>query len=115
MVRTLAMTPDDALIVSGSWDHTARVWDVATGATLHVLTGHTGQIEVVTVSPDGSLVATGGWDYTVRVWDVRTGRCLAGVTVNERVTGCAWIPEKSMLAATTPNGTYLWSYLPPPR
>ncbi|MFK3980553.1 NB-ARC domain-containing protein [Micromonospora sp. NPDC050397] len=114
MVRTLAITEDDTLIVSGSWDHTARVWDVATGATVHVLTGHTGQIEVVAVSPDGSLAATGGWDHTVRVWDLRTGRCLAGVTVNERVTGCAWLPGRSTLAATTPSGTYLWSYLPPP-
>ncbi|MEU7800760.1 NB-ARC domain-containing protein [Micromonospora arborensis] len=112
MVRTLAIAHDDALIVSGSWDNTARVWDVVTGAIVHVLTGHTGQIEVVTVSPDGTLVATGGWDHTVRVWDLRTGRCLAGVTVNERVTGCAWVPEKSALAATTPSGTYLWSYLP---
>ncbi|MGC4886166.1 NB-ARC domain-containing protein [Micromonospora sp. DT227] len=113
MVRTLAITQDDGLIVSGSWDHTARVWDVATGATVHVLTGHTEPIEVVAISPDGSLVATGGWDHTVRVWELRTGRCVAGVTVNERVTGCAWVPERSALAATTPSATYLWSYLPP--
>ncbi|MGW4497693.1 NB-ARC domain-containing protein [Micromonospora sp. NPDC004336] len=113
MVRTLAITQDDALIVSGSWDRTARVWDVATGTTVHVLTGHTEQIEVVAISPDGSLVATGGWDHTVRVWDLRTGRCVAGVTVNERVTGCAWVPGRSALAATTPSATYLWSYLPP--
>ncbi|MGH3517874.1 MAG: WD40 repeat domain-containing protein [Haloechinothrix sp.] len=113
MVRTLAITQDDGLIVSGSWDHTVRVWDVATGATVHVLTGHTGPVEVVAVSPDGSLVATGGWDHTVRVWNLRTGRCLAGITVNDRVTGCAWVPERSALAATTPSGTYLWSYLPP--
>ncbi|MEV4717112.1 WD40 repeat domain-containing protein [Micromonospora noduli] len=111
MVRTLAIAQDDALIVSGSWDHTARVWDVATGTTVHVLTGHTEPIEVVAISPDGSLVATGGWDHTVRVWDLRTGRCVAGVTVNERVTGCAWVLERCALAATTPSATYLWSYL----
>jgi WD40 repeat protein len=113
MVRTLAITHDDALLVSGSWENTIRVWDVATGATVHVLTGHTGQVEVVAVSPDGSLVASGAWDHTVRVWDLRTARCLAGVTVNERVTGCAWIPGRPALAATTPSGTYVWSYVPP--
>jgi WD40 repeat protein len=113
MVRTLAITHDDAFIVSGSWDNTVRVWDVATGATVHVLTGHTEQVEVVAVSPDGTLVASGAWDHTVRVWDLCTGRCLAGVTVNERVTGCAWIPGRPALAATTPSGTHVWSYLPP--
>lgn len=32
------------LIVSGSFDHTVKIWDSETGKCLHTLEGHTGYI-----------------------------------------------------------------------
>ncbi len=40
-------------------DSTARIWDVASGQTLHVLTGHDAAITRLAVSPDGKYIVTG--------------------------------------------------------
>lgn len=45
---------DGTRVVSGSYDHTLRIWDVATGATLHTLVGHTQKI--YSMEFDGEVV-----------------------------------------------------------
>ena len=56
-------------IVSGSWDHTLRVWDPATGVCIRVLSGHTDTVNSLCALP-GYRVASGGGDRSVRVWAV---------------------------------------------
>ncbi|MFI7058569.1 hypothetical protein ACWDOR_23665 [Streptosporangium canum] len=59
--------------VTGSWDHTVRVWDLTTRKSLGPpMTGHTNTVEVVAVGQvNGRPVAvTGSLDGTVRVWDL---------------------------------------------
>jgi len=60
--------------VSGSYDNTCRIWDLATGQCLHVLRGHYHQ--VYAVGFDGDVVTTGSLDSTVRIWSAETGQCL---------------------------------------
>jgi WD40 repeat protein len=53
----LALSPDHALLASGSWDHTIWLWDVHTGAHLHTLVGHEGFVTTLAFSQgmsDGS-------------------------------------------------------------
>ncbi len=76
MVTSVAVSTDGSRVVTGSADHTARVWDARTGKTLHTLKGSSGNVTSVAVSADGSRVVTGSDDNTVRVWDARTGKTL---------------------------------------
>ena len=66
---TYAVTwsPDGTKIASGGHDTTVHVWDAATGATIHELTGHTEAVEGVAWSPDSSKIVSGGYEGTVRV------------------------------------------------
>lgn len=64
------------LILTGSQDQTARIWNAHTGQSLHVLAGHRAIISWCTFSPDGTRVLTTSADGTARIWDSRSGTML---------------------------------------
>jgi WD40 repeat protein len=51
-------------------DHTARIWNAATGKLSRTLTGHTDGVNDVAWSPDGTQLATASADHTARTWNV---------------------------------------------
>jgi WD40 repeat protein len=59
-------SPDGTRIVSASDDHTARLWDAATGEPLGVLRGATDWVYTAAFSPDGTHIVTASADGTVR-------------------------------------------------
>jgi WD40 repeat protein len=66
-----------AVVVSGSYDNTVRLWDAATGKPLGApLTGHDNSVTSVALGEIGgrAVVVSGGYDGTVRLWDAATGK-----------------------------------------
>ena len=63
-VNSVAYSPDGKTALSGSDDHTARVWDLATGREIRKLEGHSGSVESVSFSPDGKTALSGSDDTT---------------------------------------------------
>lgn len=61
VVRCVDFSPDGCRIVSGSNDHTVRVWDTQTG-NLVLLLPHTSAVFSAKFSPDGSQIAAGTKD-----------------------------------------------------
>ena len=70
----MAFSPDGALLASGSSDGSIVLWDVASGAEVRVLAGHSTAPSLLAFSPDGKTVAAGGADGAVRLWDVAAGQ-----------------------------------------
>jgi WD40 repeat protein len=74
------------LVTGGRLDHTACLWETATGKQVRTFLGHAGFISSVCLSSDGRWLATGSWDKTARLWEtatglhVRTFQALAGVS-----------------------------------
>jgi hypothetical protein len=73
-------------IVSGSWDRTVRVWDVAKGRELACLRGHESRVTSVSSERGGGRIVSASADRTVRVWDAVTGACLEVIQCTGDVT-----------------------------
>ncbi|KAL0578456.1 hypothetical protein V5O48_003557 [Marasmius crinis-equi] len=66
--------PAFPVLITGSYDCTARVWNLETGAVLHTLQGHTEPIRALQF--DDCKLITGSMDTTLKVWDWRRGKCI---------------------------------------
>ncbi|MBN8634797.1 MAG: protein kinase [Anaerolineae bacterium] len=83
-LTSVALSADGTLALSTSRDRTALLWDVATGAVVRRLLGHTAVVRDAAFSPDGSYVLTasgsersgGSVDNTLILFDAATGSAL---------------------------------------
>ncbi len=66
-VKAIAVSPDGAHVVSGSFDQSAILWSPARGAAEAVLRLHEGAVDAVAFLPDGRFV-TGGEDGRIVLW-----------------------------------------------
>ena len=60
-------------LVSGSYDHTVRVWKVSTGECRWRLQGHTAKVYSVVYDVENDRCFSGSMDHCVKVWDLTRG------------------------------------------
>ncbi|XP_075100485.1 coatomer subunit beta'-1 isoform X2 [Nicotiana tabacum] len=65
---------DKPYLITGSDDHTAKVWDYQTKSCVQTLEGHTHNVSAVCFHPDLPIIITGSEDGTVRIWHATTYR-----------------------------------------
>ncbi len=68
-----AFDPTGTRLISGSWDYTAHIWDIASESILTTLRGHDGWIVDVAFSADGARAFTAGHDNRLGIWDAASG------------------------------------------
>jgi WD40 repeat protein len=110
-VHAMAFSPDGNTLVSGSYDGTVRLWDLATDRQIGApITGHDGKVYSVAFSPDGKVIASGADDGTVRLWDVATHRQIGNLTGHDgEIYSVAFSPDGKILASGADDGTVrLW-------
>jgi WD40 repeat protein len=73
-IWAFTFSPDGARLASGGEDHTAWLWDPASGALLAMCRGHQSKVLGVAFRPDGARLVTSSSDGTVRQWDAATGQ-----------------------------------------
>ncbi|HEY7152662.1 MAG TPA: sigma-70 family RNA polymerase sigma factor [Gemmataceae bacterium] len=100
LAMSVAFSPNGKLLAAGRYDHTVKLWNVATGKEKSSLNGHTEPVFSVSFAPDGKTLASGSGDGTVRLWDVATGKEKTTLLKDARWLLCvAFSPDGRTLAA----------------
>lgn len=116
-VRSLAITPDGEILISGSDDNTIKLWQLATGEELCTLRGHSKAVSAIAISADGEILASGSEDKTIKLWELSTGMQIGTLTLGNwfsRDSGCVYAiaisPEEEILASLDNSGAVkLWN------
>jgi WD40 repeat protein len=109
-IRSITFTPDGRRIVTGSLDHTVKVWDARSRRLLATLKGHKAAVCCVAVSPEGNRLASGSRDDTIKLWDTVTGKELLTLKGHSgSVYSVAFSPDGKRLASGSTDKTIkLW-------
>lgn len=113
LIETVAFSPGEQLLASGSYDNTVLLWDLEDLEKDQLagerLSGHLDWVHSIVFINDG-LLASGSADGTVALWNTET---LENVDVlaghSDWVTGLAISPDKKILASASDDKTVmLW-------
>ncbi|KXJ93047.1 WD40-repeat-containing domain protein [Microdochium bolleyi] len=94
---------DDMLLVSGSLDATARIWDARSNSFKPVQILSDAKDSVTSVAVRGPEIVTGSVDGRVRSYDVRMGRCTTDVIGPPVTSVCLTKDAKTMLVGGLDN------------
>ena len=98
MVRAIDVSSDGTLVVTASFDFTARIWDFGTQNEVAVLDAHEGPVTSAVFAPDGRHVVTTSDDKTAIIWTAPDGKLV------RRLEGHG---HKVMTAAVSADGTQI--------
>jgi WD40 repeat protein len=106
IVRSLTISADSQWLISGSWDHTIKIWHLESGKLVRTFKGHTDRVYAIALSPDEQIIASGSADKTIKLWHLNTGELLGTFTGhNNIVTALAFTTSGEMLVSASLDKT----------
>lgn len=71
-MRQLIISPDNRFYITGRFEQTVKLWNLATKKEIFKFTGHSLPIRSLCFSPDGKYIASASLDKTIRIWSLET-------------------------------------------
>merc|ERR1712004_599339 len=106
-VSDVEVSSDGQYALSGSWDATLRLWDLASGNTVRRFVGHTKDVLSVSFSPDNRQILSAARDRTIKLWNT-VGVCKFTIQENchtEWVSCVRFSPLPAAETARPSSGT----------
>lgn len=109
-IRDAAFSHDGRLLLTGSYDQTARLWDPQTLTPLGQPFWHEGAVGAVAFSPDARFIVVGSDDGRAKVWEVASGRFIGPPLLHQgTVRKVAYSPDgRLILTGSTDQTARLW-------
>lgn len=99
-ISTLAFTPDGRTLISGSWDHTIRLWNVFDRSQSSEALNLTSDLLCVTVRPDSQQIAASTLDGQLTFWDLHTSVQQSTLDGRRDVSGGRTLTSRRTAAST---------------
>ena len=73
-VLSVAISPNNQWLASGSIDRTIRIWHLPSGELAEVITDFSSAVKALAFSPDSARLVGGSWDKTIKIYgEIRSG------------------------------------------
>ncbi|KAG2125812.1 WD40-repeat-containing domain protein [Suillus clintonianus] len=108
---SMALSPNNKTVASGSSDRTVSLWNVETRKNITKWTGHTRVVCTLCWSSDGKQVVSGSRDGTARVWDVDSGETVMTIKTRHKwVNAVIYSPDNEKIASggDNENAVKIW-------
>lgn len=112
-VRAVAFSPDGSRLLTGSADHTARIFALEKGglaaASPPQVLAHPDEVTDVAFSPDGQRVVTACADKQARVYSASDGKLLLSLRHETALTSVQYSPDgRRILSTTQDDVAFVW-------
>jgi len=112
IVTAMAFSLDGRLVLTGSKDRTACVWDFETRREIRKFRNHPERVSAVAFSPDGRQALTASL-RNIYLWDISTGRLVKNFRTSDlssEIKSAVFSPDGAYIAGASDCGrsVYLW-------
>ncbi|PWN50741.1 hypothetical protein IE53DRAFT_386934 [Violaceomyces palustris] len=96
------------VVITGSYDRTARVWNLETGEQLRVLQGHTRGVRCLQF--DEAKLITGSMDRTLKIWNWRTGALMRTLEGHTEGIISLHFNEDTLASGSADSNIKIWNF-----
>ncbi|TPX38194.1 hypothetical protein SmJEL517_g00222 [Synchytrium microbalum] len=96
-----------ALLVTGGYDRTIRVWNVDTGCIIKILQGHEQSVRAVYF--DDAKLFSASMDRTIKLWNWKTGECIRTLEGHTGGVLCLHVDDKMLVSGSDDGYVRVWS------
>ena len=110
-VQSLQYTKDDQMLIIALGNN-IQLWDIATGAPVEILTGHTSFVTDIAYSPDGKKLLSGSQDKTLRLWTIpaQPQITLRRGHNNQKIHDIAYHPQGKLFTTVSSDHIHVWNH-----
>ena len=104
----LQFSPDSARVLAASADHTAKLWDAASGKLLASFV-HQDEVFQAEFSRDGARILTASKDKTAKLWDTASGKLISSFDHPDGLYHAAFSPDGARILTASGHTAKLWN------
>ena len=104
----LHFSPDSARVLAASADHTAKLWDAASGKLLASF-AHQDEVFQAEFSRDGARILTASKDKTAKLWDTASGKLISSFDHPDGLYHAAFSPDGARILTASGHTAKLWN------